>query len=80
MTNLFWNLHRRVGYTLELLIITMCVLEIVFRSCFAPTPEPPGPSAILPKRPFVERPGLCVVCQDKEANMAVVDCGYVPHF
>jgi hypothetical protein len=25
----------------------------------------------------LERNGLCVVCQDEEANIAVVDCGYV---
>ena len=25
----------------------------------------------------VERNGLCVVCQDEEANIAIVDCGYV---
>ena len=24
----------------------------------------------------LERNGLCVVCQDEEANIAVVDCGY----
>ena len=31
-----------------------------------PAPMPTG---------FVERDGLCVVCQDEEANVAVVDCG-----
>lgn len=25
----------------------------------------------------MERNGLCVVCQDDEANIAIVDCGYV---
>ncbi len=25
----------------------------------------------------LERNGLCVVCQDEEANIAIVDCGYV---
>jgi hypothetical protein len=25
----------------------------------------------------LERSGLCVVCQDEEANIAIVDCGYV---
>lgn len=25
----------------------------------------------------LERTGLCVICQDEEANIAVVDCGYV---
>jgi len=34
------------------------------------TPSPP-PGAI----PRVERDGLCVVCQDEEANIAIVDCG-----
>ncbi len=36
----------------------------------------------LPKQPKVtvssmERNGLCVICQDEEANIAIVDCGYV---
>ena len=26
----------------------------------------------------LERNGLCVVCQDEEANIAIVDCGFVP--
>jgi len=26
----------------------------------------------------LDRDGLCVVCQDEEANVAIVDCGYVP--
>lgn len=25
----------------------------------------------------LERTGLCVICQDEEANIAIVDCGYV---
>lgn len=25
----------------------------------------------------LDREGLCVVCQDEEANVAIVDCGYV---
>jgi hypothetical protein len=25
----------------------------------------------------LERNGLCVICQDEEANIAIVDCGYV---
>ena len=28
----------------------------------------------------LERNGLCVVCQDEEANIAIVDCGYFPSF
>ena len=34
-----------------------------------PTPKP-APSAL-------ERDGLCVVCYDSEANIAIVDCGSV---
>ncbi len=32
-----------------------------------------------PSKPRVplERNGLCVVCQDEDANIAIVDCGYV---
>lgn len=32
-----------------------------------------------PKVPVstMERNGLCVICQDEEANIAIVDCGYV---
>jgi hypothetical protein len=28
-------------------------------------------------RPFLERDGLCIVCFDNEANIAIVDCGFV---
>ena len=41
---------------------------------FEPKASPPpmmGTAADL------ERNGLCVVCQDEEANIAIVDCGYV---
>jgi hypothetical protein len=24
-----------------------------------------------------ERPGMCVICQDEDANIAIIDCGYV---
>ena len=44
---------------------------------FEPRASPPpmmGTSADL------ERNGLCVVCQDEEANIAIVDCGYVFFF
>ncbi|KAG8963890.1 hypothetical protein FRC00_004585 [Tulasnella sp. 408] len=41
----------------------------------APAPAPPKP-APLPH--VMERSGLCVVCQDADANMALVDCGYTP--
>ncbi|KAJ3887020.1 hypothetical protein GG344DRAFT_56437 [Lentinula edodes] len=50
-----------------------------------PPPTPPktspAPSKVSPKAPataaFVERTGLCVVCQDEEANIAIVDCGHL---
>jgi len=39
---------------------------------FAAVPQaPPKPPA------FTERAGLCVVCQDEEANIAIVDCGHL---
>jgi hypothetical protein len=28
----------------------------------------------------LQRTGLCVICQDEEANIAIVDCGWVPGF
>ena len=38
--------------------------------------EKANPAA--PKPTFaLDREGLCVVCQDEEANVAIVDCGYV---
>jgi len=38
-----------------------------------PKPKvPPFPTSV-----DLERDGLCVVCQDEEANIAIVDCGYV---
>jgi hypothetical protein len=36
-----------------------------------PPPKPKGTAADL------ERTGLCVICQDEEANIAIVDCGFV---
>ncbi|KAJ3849805.1 hypothetical protein EV368DRAFT_46576 [Lentinula lateritia] len=50
-----------------------------------PPPTPPktspAPSTASPKTlataAFVERTGLCVVCQDEEANIAIVDCGHL---
>ena len=36
-------------------------------------PRSPAPN----KSSFVERNGLCVVCQDEEANIAIIDCGCV---
>jgi len=35
---------------------------------------PPKPSGAF----SADRDGLCVVCQDEDANVAIVDCGYVP--
>lgn len=52
----------------------------------ARTPEPGAaratPSAAKPKKApvpppptFAERSGLCVICQDEDANIVIVDCG-----
>jgi hypothetical protein len=35
----------------------------------------PAPKVAAPKS--LERNGLCVICQDDEASIAIVDCGYV---
>lgn len=39
------------------------------------------PPKMTPQKPTMvstlERSGLCVICQDEEANIAIVDCGYV---
>ncbi|THU82603.1 hypothetical protein K435DRAFT_784559 [Dendrothele bispora CBS 962.96] len=35
-----------------------------------PSPSPPAPASS-------ERSGLCVVCQDEDANIAIVDCGHL---
>ena len=47
----------------------------------ANTPTPPRPMSGLTSRPAMainlERNGLCVICQDEEANIAIVDCGWV---
>lgn len=40
----------------------------------APPPPPPGPQAMAANP---ERASLCVICQDDEANIAIVDCGCV---
>ena len=41
----------------------------------------PPPGKMSPKAQamasHLERTGLCVICQDEEANIAIVDCGYV---
>jgi hypothetical protein len=36
--------------------------------------QPPAPPASYVA---AERNGLCVICQDEDANIAIVDCGYV---
>uniref|UniRef100_A0A0W0FLF2 RING-type domain-containing protein n=1 Tax=Moniliophthora roreri TaxID=221103 RepID=A0A0W0FLF2_MONRR len=47
----------------------------------SPLPPPPPPLKIhaKPKKPHVpvERSGLCVICQDEDANIAIVDCGHL---
>lgn len=43
-----------------------------------PKPPPGSPSGKLPSKTMaahLERTGLCVICQDEEANIAIVDCG-----
>nr|VWO94511.1 Uncharacterized protein [Ganoderma boninense] len=42
------------------------------------TPEPNGtlPPNAQAMASRLERTGLCVICQDEEANIAIVDCGY----
>jgi hypothetical protein len=37
-------------------------------------PTSPRPTPVLATS-YVERDGLCVICQDEESNVAVVDCG-----
>ncbi|KAK7054707.1 hypothetical protein VNI00_003170 [Paramarasmius palmivorus] len=48
-----------------------------------PPPPPPHPKThTKPKKSHtpVERSGLCVICQDEDANIAIVDCGYAVSF
>lgn len=40
----------------------------------ASSSPPPMPK---PQPSVVERSGLCVICQDEEANIAIVDCGHL---
>ena len=40
-------------------------------------PAPRDPSPPRNAKPSQERNGLCVVCQDEESNIVIVDCGYV---
>ncbi|KAI0760168.1 hypothetical protein C8Q74DRAFT_1208670 [Fomes fomentarius] len=45
------------------------------------TTSPPPASTLTPKAQAMasrlERTGLCVICQDEEANIAIVDCGHL---
>ncbi|KAI0366799.1 hypothetical protein BV20DRAFT_981714 [Pilatotrama ljubarskyi] len=45
------------------------------------TASPPPVSTLTPKAQAMasrlERTGLCVICQDEEANIAIVDCGHL---
>ncbi|KAF8170676.1 hypothetical protein K438DRAFT_1909294 [Mycena galopus ATCC 62051] len=43
-------------------------------SSSAPPPLPPKAQAMAS---HLERTGLCVICQDEEANIAIVDCGHL---
>jgi len=38
------------------------------------------PSHPKPTGSTFERPGMCVICQDEDANIAIIDCGYVIYF
>jgi hypothetical protein len=55
-------------------------------SAHAPEDDALRPKPKVPPPPMMgtsadlERNGLCVVCQDEEANIAVVDCGCVSNF
>ncbi|KAJ6510392.1 hypothetical protein C8R45DRAFT_1050246 [Mycena sanguinolenta] len=46
-----------------------------------PTPSTSVPPPLPPKAQamasHLERTGLCVICQDEEANIAIVDCGHL---
>ncbi|KAF8882505.1 hypothetical protein CPB84DRAFT_1686646 [Gymnopilus junonius] len=44
----------------------------------APAPAPaPIPPQVYGSASSLERTGLCVICQDEEANIAIVDCGHM---
>ncbi|KDR80147.1 hypothetical protein GALMADRAFT_242406 [Galerina marginata CBS 339.88] len=46
-----------------------------------PSSSPPKPAPMPPKTQgsasTLERTGLCVICQDEEANIAIIDCGHM---
>jgi hypothetical protein len=50
-------------------------IEIHGESQQHPPPPSSSPSPSLPRTTPAERSGLCVICQDQEANIAIVDCG-----
>jgi hypothetical protein len=52
-------------------------IEIHGESQQHPPPPSSSPSPSLPKTTPAERSGLCVICQDQEANIAIVDCGHL---
>jgi len=41
------------------------------------TTPPPPPPKTRGTAADLERTGLCVICQDEEANIAIVDCGHL---
>ncbi|KAF9010147.1 hypothetical protein BDQ17DRAFT_1388134 [Cyathus striatus] len=41
------------------------------------SPAPPPPTKQQVMQSLLERTGLCVICQDEEANIAIVDCGHL---
>ena len=43
-------------------------------SSSTPAASPPQPKVTGSS---FERPGMCVICQDEDANIAIIDCGYV---
>ena len=60
------------------------VQETASQGAHPATARSPPPDRSASPRPspnvatgYVERDGLCVVCQDEDANVAIVDCGYV---
>ena len=51
-------------------------------SSSSPPLRPSSSSGRSPPRKtsYTDRNGLCVICQDEEANIAIVDCGYVTFY
>ncbi|KAL1685675.1 hypothetical protein GGG16DRAFT_129241 [Schizophyllum commune] len=42
-----------------------------------PASSPPRTAKPSPATSYADRPGLCVVCQDEDAVLAIVDCGHL---